>query len=205
MLYKPYGYLSTFTDPEGRPTLGRLVKVPERIYAAGRLDMDSEGLLLLTNDGELVHRLTHPRYEHPKEYWVQVEGVPTEEAIKALRLGVEIRGGRTAPAEVERLAEPPAGLPERPVRENVPKTWLRVVLREGRKRQVRHMTAAVGYPTLRLVRVAIGPLKLGNLRPGEWRDLTDRELRDLWRMAGGPRVQGPPAGRQRQAETRQVG
>lgn len=177
-LNKPYGVLSSFTDREGRPTLADHVPVPG-VYAAGRLDMDSEGLLLLTGDGWLIHRLSHPRYHQPKTYLVQVEGVPGQDALAALRSGVEVKGKRTAPAGAELLAEPP-DLPPRPVpireRESIPTAWLRLVLREGRKRQVRHMTAAVGHPTLRLVRVAVGPVGLGDLAPGEWRDLTPGEL-----------------------------
>jgi 23S rRNA pseudouridine2457 synthase len=180
-LNKPYGVLSSFTDPEGRPTLAHYVPLPG-VYAAGRLDLDSEGLVLLTGDGWLSHRLSHPRYHQPKTYLVQVEGVPGREALAALRGGVEVKGRQTAPASVEMLAEPP-DLPPRPVpireRQSIPTAWLRLVLTEGRKRQVRHMTAAVGHPTLRLVRVAIGPVRLGDLAPGEWRDLTPGELEAL--------------------------
>lgn len=181
LFYKPYGVLSSFTDAEGRPTLAAYVPIPE-VYAAGRLDLRSEGLLLLTDDGVLLHRVTHPRYKLPKTYWVQVEGVPSPEALEALRQGVWVKGERTDPAEVEVLDPPPA-LPPRlvPIRErnNIPTTWLQVVLREGKKHQVRHMTAAVGCPTLRLVRVALGPLTLSDLGPGQWRDLTPAELRAL--------------------------
>lgn len=185
LFYKPYGVLSTFTDPEGRPTLSQFVDVPEQVYAAGRLDMDSEGLLFLTNDGLVNHRLTHPRYKLPKTYLVQVEGVPTPEALEALRQGVIVKGERTAPAEVEHLPAPPPLPPRsRPVTPHGPTAWLRITLREGRKRQIRHMTAAVGLPTLRLVRVAIGPLRLGSLAPGQWRDLTVDELRALRRALG---------------------
>jgi len=183
LLYKPYDVLSSFTDPEGRPTLGDYVSVPG-IYAAGRLDRDSEGLMLLTNDGWLAHRLTHPRHKQPKTYLAQVEGIPDERALEALRSGVLVKGKLTAPAEVELLPDEP-DLPPRPVpiryRARIPTAWLRIILREGRKRQVRHMTAAVGHPTLRLVRVAIGPLKLGDLQPGQWRDLTREELAALRR------------------------
>lgn len=182
---KPYGVLCAFTDPEHmrgatarRPTLADYIDAPG-IYAAGRLDLDSEGLLLLTNDGWLIHRLGHPRYRHPKTYLVQVERIPDAEALAALRHGIVVKGKRTLPAQVERLSQKP-NLPPRQVpirrRKNVPTAWLRLVLTEGRKRQVRHMTAAVGHPTLRLVRVAIGPLEVGNLPPGEWRDLTPGEL-----------------------------
>ncbi len=185
LMNKPYGVLCAFTDPEHdrggkerRPTLADYVDVPD-VYAAGRLDFDSEGLLLLTSDGWLIHRLSHPRYHQPKTYLVQVEGIPTADSLTVLREGVTVKGQPTAPAQVERLPGDP-DLPPRPVpireRKTVPTIWLRVVLTEGQKRQVRHMTAAVGHPTLRLVRVALGPLELGSLRPGEWRDVTPGEL-----------------------------
>ena len=189
VLNKPYGVLCAFTDTEGRPTLADYVKVPE-VYAAGRLDLDSEGLLLLTSDGWLIHRLSHPRHEHPKGYLAQVERVPSGEALYALRRGVRVKGQRTAPAQAELLADEPQ-LPPRPVpiryRESVPTAWLRLVLTEGRKRQVRRMTAAVGHPTLRLVRVGIGPLELGDLEPGSWRDLTPGELEALRNMLRQPK------------------
>lgn len=181
LFHKPYGVLSSFTDEEGRPTLAGYIPIPE-VYAAGRLDLRSEGLLFLTDDGDLLHRVTHPRYKLPKTYWVQVEGVPSPEALEALRQGVWVKGEKTGPAEVEVLDPPPA-LPPRPVpireRKEIPTTWLQIVLREGKKRQVRHMTAAVGHPTLRLVRVALGPLTLSDLEPGQWRDLTRAELQAL--------------------------
>lgn len=181
---KPYGVLSSFTDPDnaGRETLADYVPVPD-VYAAGRLDYDSEGLMLLTDDGKLSHRLTHPRYRHSKTYLVQVEGIPTDEALDQLRQGVVIKGGyKTRPAQVERLPEPPDIWPRRkPIRErkSVPTSWLKITVTEGKKRQVRRMTAAVGYPTLRLVRVAIGPLELGDLPPGAWRELTPEEVQTL--------------------------
>lgn len=178
LFYKPYGVLCAFTDPEGRPTLADYVDVPG-VYAAGRLDLDSEGLLLLTNDGWLNHRLTHPRHEHTKTYLVQAEGEPGAEALAALRKGVMVQGKRTSPARADLLPMPPDLPPRDPpirYRKNVPTAWLRLTLTEGRKRQVRHMTAAVGHPTLRLVRVALGPLDLGHLQPGAWRDLTLGEL-----------------------------
>jgi 23S rRNA pseudouridine2457 synthase len=184
LLNKPYGVLCAFTDPEGRPTLADFLDVPD-VYAAGRLDMDSEGLLLLTSDGWFILRLGHPRYRHPKTYLVQVEGIPDVESLNSLRRGVVVKGQRTAPAQVELLKEAP-DLPPRPkpirYRASVPTAWLRLVLTEGRKRQVRHMTAAVGHPTLRLVRSGIGPLALGELPPGEWRDLTREELDALRAM-----------------------
>jgi 23S rRNA pseudouridine2457 synthase len=188
-LHKPYEVLTSFTDSEGRTTLADLVPIPD-IYAAGRLDYDSEGLMILTNDGWLNHRLTHPRFDHPKTYLVQVERIPDEEALDALRRGVEIKGERTRPAEIELLGDgrwgQEAGIPPRstPIRyrKNVPTAWLRIVLYEGRKRQIRHMTAAVGHPTLRLIRTAIGPVELGDLAVGAWRHLTEDELRQLAAM-----------------------
>src|SRR5215213_2625318 len=180
-LFKPYDVLTQFADASGRATLKDFVPVPG-VYPVGRLDRDSEGLLLLTDDGPLAHRLTDPRFAHPRTYLVQVERVPGPEALEGLRRGVELRDGRTRPAGAELLTEPPA-VPDRPVpirfRKNVPTAWLRLVLREGRNRQVRRMTAAVGHPTLRLVRVAIGPVLLGDLAPGECRELTPEELRAL--------------------------
>ena len=165
-------------------TLADYVDVPW-VYAAGRLDLDSEGLLLLTNDGWLIHRLGHPLYRHPKTYLVQVEGVPKAEDLVALRRGVMVKERRTAPARVTLLPVapdlPPRSKPIR-YRKSVPTTWLRMVLTEGRKRQVRRMTAAVGYPTLRLVRVGLGPLGLEGLALGEWRKLAERELDALRAM-----------------------
>jgi 23S rRNA pseudouridine2457 synthase len=183
VLFKPYGCVSRFQDEAGHPGLATLVPVPG-VYAAGRLDHDSEGLLLLTDDGALAHALTDPACAHPRSYWVQVEGIPDASALEALARGVVVQGRRTRPAQVRLLAgEPP--LPPRtpPVRfrKRVPTTWLELVLREGRNRQVRRMTAAVGHPTLRLVRVAIGPLELHALllAPGEWRALRPGEERAL--------------------------
>ena len=176
-LFKPFDVLTQFTDADGRATLKDFVPMPD-VYPAGRLDRDSEGLLLLTDDGGLAHRLTDPRFEHPKTYMVQVERVPEPPALEALRRGVMLKEGRARPAEAELLTEAPP-LPDRPVpirfRKNVPTAWLRLVLREGRNRQVRRMTAAVGHPTLRLVRVAIGPIVLGDLAPGQWAELTGAE------------------------------
>ncbi|MBB3191534.1 pseudouridine synthase [Halomonas cerina] len=175
LLHKPYRMLSQFTDPQGeggtrRATLADVIDVPG-IYPAGRLDHDSEGLLLLTDDGELIHRIAHPGHKQPKTYRVQVEGIPEEAALQALRDGVPLKDGRTRPAKVRRLET--GGLPERnppldPKRHPVT-TWLEMTLTEGRNRQVRRMTAHLGHPTLRLVRVAIGPWRLDELAPGEWR------------------------------------
>ena len=154
------------------------------VYAAGRLDHDSEGLLLLTDDGALAHALTDPRLAHPRSYWAQVEGVPDEAALRALAAGVLVQGRRTRPCRARRLREEPA-LPPRPVpireRRRIPTAWLELELAEGRNRQVRRMTAAVGHPTLRLVRAAIGPLRLAELglAPGEWRALHPEEERAL--------------------------
>jgi 23S rRNA pseudouridine2457 synthase len=172
-LFKPYDVLSQFTDDSGRATLKDYVAMPG-VYPVGRLDRDSEGLLLLTDDGRLAHRLTDPRFAHPRTYLVQVERAPSPETLASLRRGVVLNDGPTRPAEVAVEENPPA-LPDRSVpirfRKNVPTTWLRLTLREGRNRQVRRMTAAVGHPTLRLVRIAIGPIGLDGLAPGEWREL----------------------------------
>ncbi len=182
LAYKPYDVLSEFNDAEGRPTLASFVPITG-LEPAGRLDQDSEGLLLLTDDGELAHKLTHPSYHVPKTYLVQVEGVPNKDELDKLRRGVLVKGETTAAAEVEVMDRLP-DLPERqpPVRTDVETSWLRVVIREGKKRQIRHMTAAVGHPTLRLVRVAIGPLTMRGLAPGEWRDVEGEELAKLHRV-----------------------
>lgn len=178
---KPYDVLPTFTDPGGRSTLADFIDVPG-VYAAGRLDRDSEGLMILTSDGALAHRITDPRYKLPKVYWVQVERVPGEAAVDRLRNGVVLNGKRTRPVGVRLLAESPP-LPERSVpirfRKSVPTAWLELTLHEGLNRQVRRMTAAVGHPTLRLVRIAIGPVRLGELPTGQWRNLSKNELIEL--------------------------
>jgi 23S rRNA pseudouridine2457 synthase len=186
LLNKPYRVLCQFQDAQGRPTLKDYVPVPG-VYAAGRLDYDSEGLVLLTDDGRLQHRLTDPRYGHPRTYWVQVEGCPTPEALAALRQGVRIQNYLTRPAVVSVLPHEPNLPPRNPpirFRCHIPTTWLSLTLREGRNRQVRRMTAAVGHPTLRLVRVAIGELHLQGLAPGCWRELTDQERQRLLQVAG---------------------
>jgi len=179
--YKPYGVLSCFTDPAGRPTLADFIQVAD-VYSAGRLDYDTEGLLLLTADGALAHRITDPRHKLPKVYLVQVERAPDDGALALLRRGVLLKGRRTKPADVTLLAEPP-DLPPRPVpirfRKSVPTAWLSVTLREGQNRQVRRMTAAVGHPALRLARIAVGPVTLGDLQPGQWRELTATEAAGL--------------------------
>ena len=168
---KPYGVLCRFTDRSTPPrrTLAEFALPPDA-YPAGRLDYDSEGLLLLTDDGTLAHRLTDPRHKQSKTYWVQVEGAPQDEQLAALRNGVELNDGMTRPAQAQRI-EVPALWPRDPpvrVRKTVPDAWLALTISEGRNRQVRRMTAAVSLPTLRLVRVAIGPHQLGDLQPGAW-------------------------------------
>jgi 23S rRNA pseudouridine2457 synthase len=169
---KPFNVLCQFTDRSvpPRPTLSGFGLPPE-VYAAGRLDHDSEGLLLLTDDGGLAHRLTDPRHKADKTYWVQVEGEPTPERLAQLRRGVLLNDGPTLPAGIEQIDPPALWVRDPPVRfrKTVPDAWLAVTLREGRNRQVRRMTAAVGLPTLRLVRASIGPYQLGGLQPGQWR------------------------------------
>lgn len=180
VFHKPYEVLTQFTDEGGRSTLKDYIPIPG-VYPVGRLDRDSEGLLLLTDDGRLAHRLLDPRYEHPRTYWVQVEGIPDSPSLEQLARGVVIQRIPTRPAQVQRLTPP--DLPERSVpirfRKHIPTSWLSLTLTEGRNRQVRRMTAAVGHPTLRLVRVAIGQLGLGNLTAGAWRELTADERRLL--------------------------
>lgn len=180
---KPYGVLTQFSDQEGRATLKHYISVPQ-VYAVGRLDRDSEGLLLLTDDGPLKARLIDPKFGHPRTYWVQVEGDPTDEQLNPLRQGIVIQRQRTRPAQLQILTEDPQ-LPPRdpPIRErqSIPTRWLQITLREGRNRQVRRMTAAIGYPTLRLVRVGLGSLRLGDLPLAQWRDLTPSELQSLRR------------------------
>jgi 23S rRNA pseudouridine2457 synthase len=176
---KPYGVLSQFSGE--RQTLREYIPV-KGVYPVGRLDHDSEGLLLLTDDGPLQHRLSDPGFAHPRTYWVQVERVPDENALEQLRAGVVIQGSQTRPAQVKLLREDPPLPPRDPpirFRSNVPTAWLEMTLTEGRNRQVRRMTAAVGHPTLRLVRVAIGELRIETVKPGEWRDLSKEELVQL--------------------------
>lgn len=184
VLNKPWGVLSQFTPEGGHRCLAEF-GLPDSVYAAGRLDRDSEGLLVLTNDGPLQARMSHPRRKWPKVYAVQVEGAPDTAALQALRSGVQLKDGLTAPAEVELLTEPTFWTRAPPVRErkSVPTSWLRIVLREGRNRQVRRMTAHVGFPTLRLIRTQIGPLTLDGQQPGEWRILDAESTASLraWR------------------------
>jgi len=172
-LNKPFGVLCQFTASDGRPTLADYVRQKE-VYPAGRLDHDSEGLLLLTDDGVLAHRLTDPRHKQPKTYLVQVDGALTDAAVQALRRGVSLNDGPSLPAVAEHAQEPAWLWPRDPpvrFRKSIPTSWLSITLREGRNRQVRRMTAAVGFPTLRLIRVRIGGYALDGLAPGETRVL----------------------------------
>lgn len=182
LLNKPFDVLCQFSGE--RRTLRDYVDVPD-VYPVGRLDRDSEGLVLLTDDGPLQHRLTDPRFGHPRTYWAQVEGEPSASTLNELRKGVDVADYRTKPARVRRV-DPPNVPPREPpirVRRFIPDCWLEIVLTEGRNRQVRRMTAAVGHPTLRLIRWAIGSLTLSGLASGEWRDLTDTEIDSLRRPA----------------------
>lgn len=167
LLNKPVGVVTTASDPQRRPTVVDLVPVEPRVYPVGRLDVDSEGLLLLTNDGELTHRLTHPSFGVEKEYLVEVEGSPSPGAVRRLREGVELEDGMTAPAQAAPVGD----------------RALRIVIHEGRNRQVRRMCAAVGHPVRRLVRTRIGPIAERTLKPGEWRPLTLAEVRALEKAA----------------------
>jgi len=174
---KPYNVLSQFTDSEGRETLATYIK-QKGIYAAGRLDRDSEGLLILTSYGKLQHYISQPRYKMAKTYWAQVEREITSDAIDYLRTGVKLKDGTTAPAKVQLIDEPDIWPRNPPIRErkNVPTSWIEISITEGRNRQVRRMTAEAGFPTLRLIRVAIGPWQLGDLQPGQYQEIPRNEL-----------------------------
>ncbi|MBE9110631.1 pseudouridine synthase [Nodosilinea sp. LEGE 07298] len=189
LFYKPYNVLSQFSEgntppasaTEPRLTLKDFVPVSD-VYPVGRLDRDSEGLMLLTNHGRVQHRLSDPRFAHPRTYWVQVEQVPSVAALTQLQKGITIKGYRTLPCQVKRLRAEPTLPPRDPpirFRQSIPTVWLEMTLQEGKNRQVRRMTAAVGHPTLRLVRIAIAHLQLGTLSPGQWRVATTDERQKL--------------------------
>ncbi len=167
---KPFGVLSQFTSEENRPTLKEYIKIPH-VYPAGRLDHDSEGLLLLTDDGQVQHHIAHPAHKLPKTYWVQVEGAPNSYALTKLRQGVELNDGMTQPAEARLIAAPKLWERDPPIRsrQNIPTQWIEIVISEGKNRQIRRMTAAVGHPTLRLVRVKIGSWTLEGIEPGKYK------------------------------------
>lgn len=185
LFYKPYGVLSQFTREAGYLSLADFGPFPKNIYSAGRLDADSEGLLLLTNDNIIKHRITDPKFEHARTYFVQVEGLPDENDIKQLQNGVVIEGKRTKPTKVKLLTREPS-LPPRAVpirfRKNTPTSWMEIILREGRNRQVRKMTAAIGHPTLRLVCTSITFLSIHGLKPGMYREMNHKEIDKLLRL-----------------------
>ncbi len=176
--HKPFGVLSQFTSEGGHPALDGF-DLPKGVYAAGRLDRDSEGLLLLSDDGAFINRLINPKFSHPRTYLVQVEGIPSEKDLQALANGPVIRGYKTKKCQAV-LLDPQPVIEERdpPVRfrQNIPTSWLELTLTEGKNRQVRRMTAAVGYPTLRLIRTSIGRLKLENLKPGQWKRVVKGDI-----------------------------
>jgi 23S rRNA pseudouridine2457 synthase len=175
LINKPDLVLSTFTDSAGRETLKQYVPF-DGIYSAGRLDYDSEGLLVITDDGNLIKKLTDPKHHLPKTYFVMVEGIIDNKKLNLMEKGIQIQDYFTLPCKVMQI-EPPS-IPERrkPITPHGPTFWLRIQIHEGKKHQVRHMTAAIGYPCLRLIRVAIGPIGIGNLHPGEWRELSVSEI-----------------------------
>lgn len=184
---KPYRVLCQFSPVEGKSTLSDYLSLPKDVYPIGRLDYDSEGLLLLTNDGLLHHKLIDPRFEHSRTYYVQVEGIPDEKALKKLSEGVIIENKKTKKSNVRLLKEVPElweRIPPIRFRKSIPTSWLEIELFEGRNRQIRKMTAAVGYPTLRLVRIKIEFLEVFGLKPGEFRELTNEEISKLKKLCG---------------------
>lgn len=208
-LFKPFGVLSSFTDEErdeektfrvseSKRTLSEF-GLPKGVYAAGRLDFDSEGLLILSDDGAFIHRLTDPQHKLPKTYYAQVEGAPTDDMLEPLRRGLPIKDYRTLPCAARVLpAVPDLPARDKPITPHGPTAWLELILTEGKKRQVRHMTAAIGLPTLRLVRVRIGPVTLAGLQPGQWRDLNKDELASIMHTSKASRsTRRPPHSRRR--------
>ena len=190
---KPYGVVCKFSPQAGRQTLADFIRVPH-VYPAGRLDTDSEGLLLLTDDGVLQARITDPSHKLPKVYWAQVEGEPTEAALVQLRTGVDLEEFVTRPAGARLIEEPPGLWPRDPPirhRARIPTAWIELTLHEGRNRQVRRMTAKTGFPTLRLVRAAIGSVQLDELQPGSWRELDARDVGAQFRRRGARRTGAP--------------
>jgi 23S rRNA pseudouridine2457 synthase len=185
LLNKPYGVLAQFTDTVNRPTLASLYNFPKEVYPLGRLDKDSEGLLIITNDKTLTDYLLNPKNKHEREYYVQVEGIPTENDLQKLRDGIVLKDGLTLPAKVKMIDEPDFQPRVPPIRErkNIPTSWLSLTLIEGRNRQVRRMTAVIGFPTLRLVRVRVRNLLLGNLGVGKVRELKESEIEKLKKIS----------------------
>jgi len=185
LFYKPYGVVSQFTPIEGHSSLAEF-HLPKGVYPAGRLDSDSEGLLLLTNSGDIQHHLTDPKFEHPKTYWAQVENIPNSESLEKLAKGLLLKDGMTKPCVVSILLNEPSLPPRDPpirFRKNIPTAWIELTLKEGKNRQVRRMAAAIGHPALRLVRARIGAYDLKGLVPGRWR-YVDEEIISDWPRQG---------------------